>query len=323
MERLQIREISRQLAQTQHMSIGDAERFVTEMFSTICEGLKQDKQVIINGFGTFKMSVLKEKETVTFTPDTEIARLVNAPFENFKTVEITVDLPDEEVAEDIADGVAMDAAAMDAADAVAGDENPSENQVAITEEETPDVEEKVDALTEKVDALTEQMEKKRMTRKRWTIVSVVAVLIALVAFGGYSYNQHLKTQEELAEKERIAALKAAEIKHKQDSIDNIKKNVDAIDLTDEQKRLITGEGKKGVPEYPCTMTLERAKQLLPHAGYKIVGTQEVVEVEQGQSLTDIAATYGLQRGEFLIQYHNALESVKEGQKIRIPLLEHK
>ena len=322
MERLQIREISRQLAQTQHMSIGDAERFVTEMFSTICEGLKQDKQVIINGFGTFKMSVLKEKETVTFTPDTEIARLVNAPFENFKTVEITVDLPDEEVSVDNADNVSKEAADATAND-VAGDENPSENQVAIPEEETPDVEEKVDALTEKVDALTEQMEKKRMTRKRWTIVSVVAVLIALISFGGYSYNQHLKTQEELAEKERIAALKAAEIKHKQDSIDNIKKNVDAIDLTDEQKRLITGEGKKGVPEYPCTMTLERAKQLLPHAGYKIVGTQEVVEVEQGQSLTDIAATYGLQRGEFLIQYHNALESVKEGQKIRIPLLEHK
>lgn len=322
MERLQIREISRQLAQTQHMSIGDAERFVTEMFSTICEGLKQDKQVIINGFGTFKMSVLKEKETVTFTPDTEIARLVNAPFENFKTVEITVDLPDEEVSVDNADNVSKDAADATAND-VAGDENPSENKVAIPEGETPDVEEKVDALTEKVDALTEQMEKKRMTRKRWTIVSVVAVLIALVAFGGYSYNQHLKTQEELAEKERIAASKAAEIKHKQDSIDNIKKNVDAIDLTDEQKRLITGEGKKGVPEYPCTMTLERAKQLLPHAGYKIVGTQEVVEVEQGQSLTDIAATYGLQRGEFLIQYHNALESVKEGQKIRIPLLEHK
>lgn len=322
MERLQIREISRQLAQTQHMSIGDAERFVTEMFSTICEGLKQDKQVIINGFGIFKMSVLKEKETVTFTPDTEIARLVNAPFENFKTVEITVDLHDEEVSVDNADNVSKEAADA-TANAVAGDENPSENQVAIPEEETPDVEEKVDALTEKVDALTEQMEKKRMTRKSWTIVSVVAVLIALVAFGGYSYNQHLKTQEELAEKERIAALKAAEIKHKQDSIDNIKKNVDAIDLTDEQKRLITGEGKKGVPEYPCTMTLERAKQLLPHAGYKIVGTQEVVEVEQGQSLTDIAATYGLQRGEFLIQYHNALESVKEGQKIRIPLLEHK
>lgn len=322
MERLQIREISRQLAQTQHMSIGDAERFVTEMFSTICEGLKQDKQVIINGFGTFKMSVLKEKETVTFTPDTEIARLVNAPFENFKTVEITVDLPDEEVSVDNADNVSKEAADATAND-VAGDEIPSVNQVAIPEEETPDVEEKVDALTEKVDALTEQMEKKRMTRKRWTIVSVVVVLIALVAFGGYSYNQHLKTQEELAEKERIAALKAAEIKHKQDSIDNIKKNVDAIDLTDEQKRLITGEGKKGVPEYPCTMTLERAKQLLPHAGYKIVGTQEVVEVEQGQSLTDIAATYGLQRGEFLIQYHNALESVKEGQKIRIPLLEHK
>lgn len=330
------------------MSIGDAERFVAELFNTIFEGLKVDKQVIVNGLGTFKKSVVKDKETITFTPDVEIARQINAPFENFKTVEITVDLPDEiakeddsEKAEDvteenISEESTSDANAKGTITENKAEEGVSENEsegasenesddaaVSDTDEESPAVEEKVDALTEKVDALAEEMEKKKLTRKRLAIVATVAVFIVLLIVGGNIYNQHRIAQEEAAEKERIAALKAAEIKHKQDSIDNVKKNIAAVDLTDEQKRLITGEGKKGVPEYPCTVTLERAKELLPHAAYNIVGTQVVVEVEEGQSLMDIAAIYGLQRGEFLIQYHNALESVKEGQKIRIPLLEHK
>lgn len=322
------------------MSIGDAERFVAELFNTIFEGLKVDKQVIVNSLGTFKKSVVKDKETITFTPDVEIARQINAPFENFKTVEITVDLPDEiakeddsEKAEDvteenISEESTSDANAKGTITENESEEGVSENEsddavVSDTEEDSPAVEEKVDALTEKVDALAEEMEKKKLTRKRLAIVATVAVFIVLLIVGGNIYNQHRIAQEEAAEKERIAALKAAEIKHKQDSIDNVKKNIAAVDLTDEQKRLITGEGKKGVPEYPCTVTLERAKELLPHAAYNIVGTQVVVEVEEGQSLMDIAAIYGLQRGEFLIQYHNALESVKEGQKIRIPLLEHK
>lgn len=319
MERLQIREISRQLAQTKHMSIGDAERFVTEMFSTIYEGLKQDKQVIVNGLGTFKLQVVKEKEIVTFSPDIEIARLINAPFENFKTVEITVDLPDEDA--EVEDSKEIDE--DNSADALKEELKQGESAADNPEQDTPAVEEKVDALTEKVEALTEQMEKKRINKKRLSIVFGVIALLALLTVGGFFYNQHKIAEKEAAEKIRVAAEKEAEIKHRQDSIDNIKKLVGSIDLTDEQKHQITGDGKPDAPEYPCSMPLEQAKKYLDHAGYRIVGTQEVIEVEANQSLSDIAATFGMQRGEFLIQYHNALESVKEGQKIRIPLLELK
>ena len=319
MERLQIREISRQLAQTKHMSIGDAERFVTEMFSTIYEGLKQDKQVIVNGLGTFKLQVVKEKEIVTFSPDIEIARLINAPFENFKTVEITVDLPDEDA--EVEDSKEIDE--DDSSDALKEELKQGESAADNPEQDTPAVEEKVDALTEKVEALTEQMEKKRINKKRLLIVFGVIALLALLTVGGFFYNQHKIAEKEAAEKIRVAAEKEAEIKHRQDSIDNIKKLVGSIDLTDEQKHQITGDGKPDAPEYPCSMPLEQAKKYLDHAGYRIVGTQEVIEVEANQSLSDIAATFGMQRGEFLIQYHNALESVKEGQKIRIPLLELK
>ncbi|MCF0209387.1 MAG: HU family DNA-binding protein [Bacteroidaceae bacterium] len=323
MERLQIREISRQLAQSQHISIGDAERFVTEMFGTIYEGLKQDKQVIINGFGTFKLTTVKEKETVVFTPDTEIAQQINAPFANFKTVEITADVSDEELGIETADKHdtnTSDEAIIHESSSYALEET---NDTNASEPDIPAVEEKVDALTEKVEALTEEIENKKKNRKRSLIAALLFVLIALIGTGGYFYNQHQIKQAELAENKRIEAQKKAEIKHKQDSINAVKKQLNAIDLTDEQKRQIVGEGKADAPVYPCAKTLEQALAILPVGGYTIVGTDKVVEVKEGQELQDIAIENGLPTGECYIQAHNALESVKEGQKIRIPLLKKK
>lgn len=324
MERLQIREISRQLAQTKHMSIGDAERFVTEMFNTIHEGLKQDKQVIANGLGTFKLQVVKEKENVALTPDIEIARQINAPFENFKTVEITVDvepdlLPEEEQAED-KDSVAVNDGKEDALALVenANDE-PSAEEIPA-EEDAPAVEEKVDALAEKVDALTEEMENKRKSRKQLAMVASIVAFLVIAIGGGYFYNQQRIAAEEAARQQQIAAEKAEKAKQKQDSINAIKKKVDSVDLTDEEKRLLVGDGKADAPEIPCTKTLEAAKAILPVGAYKIGGTAAVVTVGPGQSLQDIAAANGLPFGEDYVQVHNGVESVKEGQKIRIPSL---
>lgn len=303
MERLQIREVSRLLAQAEHSSIGDAERFVNELFGIVAEGLRTDKQVIVNGLGTFKQTVFKERESVAFTPDRELAEAVNAPFANFKTVEINAE-------EDKASP-------------------PSNSPLPVIggEKPEPPVEDKVEALTEKVEDLSEQIEEKARRRKRtknnFLIVAVVMVFVLLIGGGYYAVQQQNKATMMAQQKEQEAARKALELKHKQDSIDRIKKNISSLDLTDEQKREIVGQGKAGAPEYPCAMTLDEAKSLLPRAGYKITGTVTVYTVGEGMTMTDIAQEYGLQQGEFLIQVYNAIESVKEGQKIRIPLVEMK
>ncbi len=319
MERLQIREISRQLAQTQHMSIGDAERFVKEMFNTIIDGLKMDNQVIVNGLGTFKLHVVKEKENIVFTPDTEIARQINAPFENFKTVEITVDIPDETIVRGSHNG--NDAKLQENGSADAEKESSAEKPVVEEKyEEAPAVEEKVDALTEKVEALTEEIENKKKNRRKWmTTTSIIAFLVIAIG-GGIFYNQHRIAAEEAAKQEQIAAEKAKQAKLKQDSINQLKKKIDSIDLTDEEKRMLVGTGKADAPEYPCTKTLQAAKDILPVGAYTIGGTSNVVEVGPGQTLKDVALENGLPFGEDYVQVHNAVESVKEGQKIRIPLL---
>lgn len=319
MERLQIREISRQLAQTKHMSIGDAERFVTEMFNTIHEGLKHDKQVITNGLGTFKLQVVKEKENVIFTPDIEIARQINAPFENFKTVEITVDIPDESVESETLDVKDEDMKGNDSSDVeqILSDANSTADE---TQEETPAVEEKVDALTEKVEALTEEIENKKKNRRKWMTTASIIIFLVIAIGGGIFYNQHRIAAEEAAKQELIAAEKAKQAKLRQDSINQLKKKIDSIDLTDEEKRMLVGAGKADAPEYPCSKTLQAAKDILPVGAYTIGGTSNVVEVGPGQTLKDVALENGLPFGEDYVQVHNAVESVKEGQKIRIPLL---
>lgn len=319
MERLQIREISRQLAQTKHMSIGDAERFVTEMFNTIHEGLKHDKQVITNGLGTFKLQVVKEKENVIFTPDIEIARQINAPFENFKTVEITVDIPDESVESETLDVKDEDMKGNDSSDVeqILSDADSTADE---TQEDTPAVEEKVDALTEKVEALTEEIENKKKNRRKWMTTASIIIFLVIAIGGGLFYNQHRIAAEEAAKQELIAAEKAKQAKLRQDSINELKKKIDSIDLTDEEKRMLVGAGKADAPEYPCTKTLQAAKDILPVGAYTIGGTSNVVEVGPGQTLKDVALENGLPFGEDYVQVHNAVESVKEGQKIRIPLL---
>lgn len=330
MERLQIRELSRLLAQKRHISIGDAERFVTEMFGTVSDGLKEDKQVIINGLGTFRLNAVLEKENVIFTPDSELAESVNYPFANFKTVEITSPLSEEDMAE-IGNNILAEIENYDeiednpdkADDANAEDNQSSSegNDDAVEETDAePAVEQQVEALTERVEALTETIEGRRKTRRIWWISIAVFLVVAILAGGAY-YG--VTERNKKMEQERIVAQKAAELKHKQDSIDNVKRMVNAIDLTDEQKLLLVGKGKDGAPEYPCTMDLESAKKILPRGGYKIVGTVKTVEVKPGETLYDIATQNGLQQGEVYIQVHNALENVKEGQKIRIPMIEFK
>ena len=340
MERLQIREISRQLAQSQRMSIGDAERFVTEMFSAISDELKANKLVIIDGLGTFKQSKTQDKEIITLSPDEDLADELNAPFANFKTVEITVDVDEEgelivDSAKDAVENEQSEPEKFDDTEPTSEQTEPTSEQTETAfeqiEEQKPSqdiaVEDKVDALAEKVDALTENLERKAMIRKRiykYVVALFVIVVVAVVGVSIYLSEQQ-KEQERLAqqEKARLEEIRLQEIKHKQDSINNIKKNIASLDLTDEQKLEIVGKGKNGVPEYPCAMSLQNAKALVPMAGYKIVGTRKVVEIGKEQTLQDVADEYGLQQGEFLIQVYNAVESVKEGQKIRIPLVELK
>lgn len=84
------------------MGIREAENFVRLMFEVIHDGLQEDKFVKVKGLGGFKLTTVKDRESVdvntgeriviegrdrvSFTPDSVMRDLVNKPFAQFDTV---------------------------------------------------------------------------------------------------------------------------------------------------------------------------------------------------------------------------------------------
>ena len=80
----------------------EAERFIAKMFEVAQAGLDEDKLVKMKWLGTFKVTAVKERESVdvntgeriliegrdkiSFTPDNIIKEIINKPFEQFETV---------------------------------------------------------------------------------------------------------------------------------------------------------------------------------------------------------------------------------------------
>lgn len=115
-----LRDIARYIAVSNDFKSGDAEAFATAIVDTILAGLAKDKQVKIKGFGTFKLTLVKERESVnvntgervtitkhakiTFTPETAVRDLVNKPFAQFDTVVLS-ELVDLDAMADLGEAV--------------------------------------------------------------------------------------------------------------------------------------------------------------------------------------------------------------------------
>lgn len=118
---LTIKDIVELLVQKHQLDAHSAEVFMNAVVETIHEGLKNDRVVKIKGFGTFKLTAVRERESinvntgervvisshdkVSFTPDAVMRDLVNKPFAQFDTVVLAdgvdfEDMPDMDADDD-------------------------------------------------------------------------------------------------------------------------------------------------------------------------------------------------------------------------------
>lgn len=97
-----LRPLAESLARKNKIGIREAESFVKLMFETINDALEEEKVVKVKGLGGFKVTTVKDRESVdvntgeriviegrdkvTFTPDANLRDLVNKPFAQFETV---------------------------------------------------------------------------------------------------------------------------------------------------------------------------------------------------------------------------------------------
>lgn len=94
--------LARILAEKNNMTILEAEAFIKQMFDVANGVMQADKQLKIRWLGTFKVTSVKDRESVdvntgeriiiggrdkiTFTPDNILKEIVNKPFAQFETV---------------------------------------------------------------------------------------------------------------------------------------------------------------------------------------------------------------------------------------------
>ena len=99
---LTVKDLAEILVQKHQLDSRSAEAFINAVIETIHEGLKNDRVVKVKGFGTFKLTAVRERESinvntgervvisghdkVSFTPDAVLRDLVNKPFAQFDTV---------------------------------------------------------------------------------------------------------------------------------------------------------------------------------------------------------------------------------------------
>lgn len=102
MSKLNISRLAKSISSKHGLTQAEAERFISKMFEVANEGLHEDKLLKIKWLGTFKVTPVKDRESVdvntgeriviegrdkiSFTPDNILKEIVNKPFAQFETV---------------------------------------------------------------------------------------------------------------------------------------------------------------------------------------------------------------------------------------------
>lgn len=164
---LTIKDLAEILVQKHQLDSQSAEMFMNAIIETIHEGLKNDRIVKVKGFGTFKLTAVRDRESinvntgervvisghdkVSFTPDAVLRDLVNKPFAQFDTVVLAdgvdfEDMPEmdtedaDAVGEDVAD-IPVDVQPEAKVVAMQVAQEPESEKVSVPEVEKPVAEE--------------------------------------------------------------------------------------------------------------------------------------------------------------------------------------
>ena len=102
MSKSNISRLAKSISSKRGLTQAEAERFISKMFEVANDGLQEDKLLKMKWLGTFKVTSVKDRESVdvntgeriviegrdkiSFTPDNILKEIVNKPFAQFETV---------------------------------------------------------------------------------------------------------------------------------------------------------------------------------------------------------------------------------------------
>ena len=229
-------------------------------------------------------------------------------------------------------------------------ESPIEEDIPVNNEELDAVEEEPSSETEvppaaetpEVDTSPEDVETEEEDSKstyRWIIYcAAVLVLVVAAAYGGYLYGKY-EMSEDIAHKQMLADLKAAEeTAHKAKTVSGKDSTVQEVDATKigaistEKIRQETKKEEKTTEKEVQTNATDDSKKYedkdarVRTGAYKIVGLDKTVKAKAGQTVEDIAKRNLGPGMSCYVEVYNDLKGntvLKDGQAINIPKLQLK
>ena len=186
-----------------------SELFLQELFATISQALGKGETVKIKGLGTFKTEKDDEGKNVIFIPDNALAEAVNAPFAQFKAVELCDEVTQEQL-DEIDAAMQPEPVVSPVAEPVEAVEPVQEVKQEVEKEE--EVVENVEEPQQEV--ATEPQEEapvevaKTTNKRKWLAIAAGIAAIALVAGIAAHYMKN-GTNETVAQADSIAAPKPA------------------------------------------------------------------------------------------------------------------
>lgn len=98
-EKITFQQLAESLSSLTGGSQNTTETFIKELFSEVADALARGENVKIKGIGSFSPSGFPD-QPILFSPDSELAEAINAPFSCFEAIEISNDFNDEMLNED-------------------------------------------------------------------------------------------------------------------------------------------------------------------------------------------------------------------------------
>lgn len=113
-DKIPLNALAAQMAKMSGLSEADCQSFVKVLFHNIADDLIQGKVVDVKGIGRFSVDTTYS-DPIRFTPDSELASEINAPFNFFQPVEMTSDVDLDTVDEEISQKTIVESAEKETA----------------------------------------------------------------------------------------------------------------------------------------------------------------------------------------------------------------
>ena len=345
-DRLNMQDLTDELAESHGMSRRNAESFVRDFFVLIAEALERDKYVKVKGFGTFKLIEVDTRESVdvntgehieiqghnriSFTPDPTLKDAVNKPFSAFETV--VLDSPAaEETPSDEAPAIetpAEETTGSDTAKPHVEEPKPQEETEETTEQQAPVATEQ--PSPDVAELMLSEKKKREIARKAEpSSVPVLAILAMVVILGCIGFVAYLYYPDFTSGREDTPA-QQIENAEPADNGDTAAGQAGAEASTPNAAvaqgaadTVATAAQPKQEPVVKEAISVQR---LTVGTSYTPNGVLATYTVKRGESLSDIAAHFygGRSFYTYIVDYNKDKiknpDNVPVGTELQIPRL---